>query len=131
MFCPRWRGPRRAVKAINNYMYEIEDLCNGITSKVHVSKLKYYVDDSFDKEAIMSHGLRLKTGMFVQRLQRLEETGDGPCVFVSWKEVSKLVNTTEPIASFYKDLPELFKKLLQRKNAPAASIDEAKRILYI
>lgn len=39
--CLCWRGPRRVVKAINDYFYEVEDLRNRLTDEVHVPKLKF------------------------------------------------------------------------------------------
>lgn len=38
----RWRSLRRAVKALNVYIYSVEDLCTGPVEEVPASRLKFY-----------------------------------------------------------------------------------------
>lgn len=83
--CLRWGGSRGVINATSDYVYEVEDLCNGITDKFHVSRFNFYSDYSLDKEAIISHALILETGMVVHCLLRLEEIYDGLCAVVSSK----------------------------------------------
>lgn len=121
----------KCYKAINDYVYAVEDLQNGLTDEVHVSKLKFYLDYSLDKKAIMSHVLSPKTGMVIKRLLCLEDAGDGMCVVVRWKRLPKSENTTEPYAIIWKAVPELFKNSLQHKNTTAALDDKAKKNYWI
>lgn len=46
--CARWCGPRRVTKAINDYVYKVEDLRNGSMSEVHTTRPKFYSDASLD-----------------------------------------------------------------------------------
>lgn len=73
----RWQGPRRIVKALSSYVFQLEDLRNGDIDKVHGTRLKFYHDASPITEAIMSHLLAFKTGMIVRRLMGLVELSDG------------------------------------------------------
>lgn len=67
----RWRGPRRVVNALLNYVFQVEDLRNGLTEEIHGSRLKYYQDRSLDNEAIISHVIASEIGMPVARLIKL------------------------------------------------------------
>lgn len=55
--CLRWRGLRRVVRTVNDYVYQMEDVCNGAIDDVHVSRLRFYHETLLDCEAIMSHVL--------------------------------------------------------------------------
>lgn len=80
----------------------------------------------------MCHFSSSETGMVVQRLLRLEEVGNELCMIVRWKELLESENSVKPIANIYKDVLELFKKLLQRRrNTPAASVYKAIKLLDI
>lgn len=46
----RWRGPRRIIKAINDYVYQVEDLRSGELQDVHATRLKFYHDRSLGSE---------------------------------------------------------------------------------
>lgn len=127
----RWRGPRRVVKSLNDYVYQVEDLRNGIIEDVHGSLLKFYHDPSLDTERIMSHVLSSETGMQVQRLMRLVETDDGLMVLVRWKGLPNSEDTMEPVKKIHEDVPVLLEKLLCRKNTPTNLIAEARRIISL
>lgn len=49
----RWRGPRRVVKALNDLVYQAEDLRNGDITDV-ICRLKFHSDSSLDTKAIIS-----------------------------------------------------------------------------
>lgn len=40
----RWRGPKRIINAIDNYVYQVEDLGKGQFEDIHASRLKFYLD---------------------------------------------------------------------------------------
>lgn len=65
------------VEAMNDYVYQIEDLRNGLLEVVHMSSLKFYHDASLDKENIMSHVLTSENGMVVHLLVCLVDTNEG------------------------------------------------------
>lgn len=127
--CLRWRGPRRVVKAISDYIYRVEDLRNGLQEDVHSTRLKFYSDESLDQEAILSHVLSSETGMPISRLLRLDEQDGKIFVAVRWKGLQKSDDTLEPIDRVYEDVPKLLIKLLDRANTPKPLRDKARAAL--
>ena len=127
----RWRGPRRIIKALNDHVYQVEDLRNGIIEEAHVSSLKFYKDSSLDKEAIMPHVLSSETGMPVSRLLRLLDTEDGIKVLVRWKGLPDTEDSAEPLQNVYEDVPQLLLKLLNRKNTPQDLAEKARTALSL
>lgn len=67
-FFLRWLGTRRFVKAIREYMYQIEDLRGGSAAELHTLQHKLYNDGLLDKGAVMAHVLSSEIGMLAQRL---------------------------------------------------------------
>lgn len=124
-------GSRRIVKAVNNYLYQVESLRNGALEEVHISRLKFYCENSVDKEAVMSHVLLSETRTVVQRLMPLEGAEDGLIVEVRWHGLPESEDTLEPIEQTYKNVPQLYIKLLHRKNTPSDLADKASQDLQI
>ena len=127
----RWRGPRRVIKAINDYVYQVEDLRNGELQDVHVTRLKFYHDDSLNEEAILSHVVHSETGMVVHRLKKLVEVDGELMVQIRWRGLPDSEDTLEPIKQVYDDVPTLFEKLLSRKNTPVALAIRARNELQL
>lgn len=127
----RWRGPRRVIKALSDYVYQVEDLRNGLLENVHGSRLKFYHDASLDTKAIMSHVVASETGMPVQRLMRLVESDDGLMVQVRWKGLPESEDTLEPIGKVYEDVPQLLLKMLRRKAVSSDLVSKARRTLSL
>ena len=78
----RWRGPRRVIKALSEYVFQVEDLRNGSTEDVHGSRLKFYRDFLLTSEVTFSNVLSSETVMPVGRLMRPADTEDGLKVIV-------------------------------------------------
>lgn len=129
--CLRWRGPRRIVKALNNYVYSVEDLRNGSVDDIHISRFKVYSDSSLDTEIIMSHVLKFETGMVVQHLMGLAESDDGLLVQVCWREFSASEDTCEPHGQVYKNVTHLLLERLCLKNVPGVLEEQARRVLLL
>jgi hypothetical protein len=125
----RWRGPRCIVKALSNYVFQVEDLCNGTISDIHGTRLKLYSDRSLDTTAIMSHVLSSEIGMPVARLMRLMDSPDGLQVQVRWRGLADVEDTLEPIGRVVEDVPQLLRKLLRRKNVPVHLVTKARLVL--
>lgn len=127
--CLRWRGPRRVVKALNDYVFKVEDLRNGDHEDIHGTRLKFYTDSSLDEKVILSHVLSSETGMPVSRLLKLVDHNGDLHVLVRWKGLSKDDDTLEPLFRVYEDVPHLLVKLLNRKGTPADLRNKAHRML--
>ena len=127
----RWRRPRRIIKALNDYVFQVEDLRNGTTKDIHGTRLKFYSDRSLDTRATMSHVLSSETGMPVARLMRLVDSPDGLLVQVRWRGLCDSEDTLEPIGRVYEDVPQLLWKLLRRKNTPSNLVAKARRVLAL
>lgn len=116
--CLRWRGPRRVLTALNDYIFRVEDLRNGNCEDIHGTRLKFYADADLDKEAIMSHVLSSETGMPVSRLLRIVEQDRKLYNWVRWKGLTTNDDTMEPLECVYEDVPKLTLKLLDGKSTP-------------
>lgn len=79
----------------------------------------------------MSHVVSPETGMLVHRLMRLVDTDDGLLVHLRWNDLPNLEDTLEPIANAYEDVPVLFIKPLQQKNASQALVTKARLALRL
>lgn len=61
------------VKALNDYVFDVEGLRSGDVYSTHGSRLKYYRAGSLDKNVIRYHMLSSKTGIPRARLLKLIE----------------------------------------------------------
>jgi hypothetical protein len=125
----RWRGPRRIVKALSDYVFQVEDMRNGTILDTHGTRLKFYSDRSLDATAIMSHVLSSETGMPVARLMRLVDSPDGLEVQGRWRGLPDVEDTLEPIGRVFEDVPQLLHKLLRRKKVPVNLVTKARLVL--
>lgn len=71
--CLCWHEPCRVRNAINDYVYQVEILCNGHLDDIHASRLKLFWDSDIDEIAMVSHVWQTKTSMAVSRLLFLED----------------------------------------------------------
>ena len=127
----RWRGPRRVVKALSDFVYQVEDLRNGQLEEVHATRLKFYRDSSLDQTVVMSHVLSSERGMPVARLIKLVNTSEGLKVLVRWKGLPHSEDTLQPLGQLYEDVPQMVLRLLQRKNTPPNLAEKARRLLAL
>lgn len=122
--CLRWRGPRSVLKALNDYVFKMEDLGDGETEYIHGTRYKYYADDSLDKQVIVSHVFASETGVPVSRLMKLVDENGTVNLHVRWKVFSPSDDTLESLIRVYEDDPQLViiiiskVKLLDRKTRP-------------
>lgn len=93
----RWRGPRRILKPLNEYVFQVENLRYSQLDDVHGSLRKLYSDYALDKEAIMPHVLFLEIGMPVARLMERIDSPDGLQVRVRRKGLPNSNDTFKPI----------------------------------
>lgn len=53
-FSSRWRNPPQVTKVVNDYEHEVEDICNNEMGELHVSRLRFYRNDQFDRKTLLS-----------------------------------------------------------------------------
>lgn len=63
--CLRWGSPRRITGAVDDYVYQVEDLRNGSLRDAHATVLKFYCDASLNAYVILSHVRQSEAGMQV------------------------------------------------------------------
>lgn len=114
----RWRGPSWILKAVSDYVYFVDDLCNGELSEDHISRLNFCKDCDLNADAILSHVLQSKTGMPVARLLSLNEEQDALKTLLYWKGLPTSENSLKPIIKVYEDVAVMLERLLKRKNTP-------------
>lgn len=111
----RWRKPRRVIKALNDYVYQEEDLRNGDITGVHICRLKFYSDSSPDTKAIISHVLSSERGMPNSRLVKLVDSLDDLRVEFRYKSILVSEDTFQPIQGIYQDVPRMLLRLVGRR----------------
>lgn len=127
--CLHWRGPRRIIKALSDYLFDVEDLRSGKIDSIHGSRLKYYSDSSLDEKVITSHVLSSETRMPVARLMKLVKDKDKLKVQVRWKGLSPQDDTLEPLQNVFEDVPQMLDGLLKRKNTSPKLAQQAQDAL--
>lgn len=140
--------PRRILSTLNDHVYQIEGLRNGIVNEAHGTRLKYYRDSSWDTEEIMSLVISSETGMSVWslmilvglvsssskstfRFQSRGETDEAVMAHIRCKRLSECENTLDPVSKVDEDAPQLLMKLLHDRNTPVVIAQEATRIAHL
>lgn len=65
-----WRGPKRVVRSLNDYTFEVQDLCApyNVVAR-HASRLKFYRDSERGvTEDLIAHALHGEGGHLVDKL---------------------------------------------------------------
>lgn len=122
----RWRGPRRVIRAVSDFVNQVEDLRNGTAEYYHTTRSKFYHDKDLDKEAILSHAFTSETGMQVQHLLKIVDTADGLFVQERCSGLTNSEDTRVTLAQVYKVVPKMLESVSLRKNLPQAVSDKAR-----
>lgn len=121
----RWRGAKSIVRPVSDYIYQFEDLRNGLIEDVHASRCKFYHDPSLHTEAITPYVLSSETGIGVQNLMTLYESEEGLLVQVRLHGLPESEDTDELIQKVYEDNSGLLVKLLRHKNIPPNLVERS------
>lgn len=79
----------------------------------------------------MSHVVSSDTGMPVQRLMKIVESGKGLMVQGLWQGLPEPGDTLEPLSKIDEYVPQLLLKLLVCMNTPTEVAAEARRKLHL
>lgn len=73
----RWCRPGIIVKALTDYVYQVQDLRKGSADEIYGSRNRFYSVYTLDKKVLVSHVLYYETGMFVAHIKHIVDTNDG------------------------------------------------------
>lgn len=111
----RWRGPKRIVGILSDYVFDVEDLRNGKVGPVHAQRLRFYHDASLNVTAeLIEHVAHNEQGYEVQALKKIRFDLELKqfMLLVSWLGFEEHDNTWEPLQVLYEDVPEKVKSFL-------------------
>ncbi|KAE8980660.1 hypothetical protein PR001_g23652 [Phytophthora rubi] len=111
-----WRGPKRIVRALNDFTFEVQDIVQPFEMSVrHASRLQLYRDasrgqvDELQEQAIYGEG-----GHLVEALRecRLSPDSHRYEIFVKWYGLDDVESSWEPADSIKQDVPQHFQAFL-------------------
>lgn len=117
-----WRGPYRIVRAVTDYVYEVEHLVTNDVTECHIARMKFYADSELDVDvpALKDEITREKSVFsnydvenFVDHKydrERMEYV-----VLVRWHGFSEAENTWESITEIYEQVPATLLKYLREQ----------------
>ncbi|KAE9076591.1 hypothetical protein PF006_g28099 [Phytophthora fragariae] len=120
----QWKGPKRIVKALSDYVFEVLDLMAPFAiSTHHASRLKFYADASRNvTEDLVAQAMHADGGHLVSKLVkcRMQPETHTWEIQVEWIGLDPLEASWEPATIIYEDVPELVKRFVLRANSDAA-----------
>lgn len=127
----RWKDPRRVVKSINDYVYQIEVMTDGIIQEAHAMMLKFYRDAFLNHETIMSHIDTVETRNLVHYLVQFVDDHDDVNVQVLWCGLLHSKDTLEGVENIFKDFLHLLLKLLATRSSQTSLVEKVRRLLKL
>ncbi|KAE9154529.1 hypothetical protein PF005_g1954 [Phytophthora fragariae] len=110
----KWQGPKRVVRALADWIVEVEDLNEPhAKSTHHVSRLRFYAEATREvMEDLLQYALHSQGGHCVQEFRciRLNAAQQQWEVHVKWLGMDDLDNTWESYASQRAELPVLLQR---------------------
>ncbi|GMF18554.1 unnamed protein product [Phytophthora fragariaefolia] len=107
----KWQGPKRVVRALTDWIFEVEDLNEPhAKSTHHVSRLRFYAEATREvTEGLLQYALHSQGGHCVQAFRgiRLNAAQQQWEVHMKWLGMDELENTWESYASLRADVPVL------------------------
>lgn len=113
-----WRWPRRALRLLNGYVYQVENKRNGALEDVDGTGLKYFSQPLAGHSCDHATRPSIEYGPEDQPLMRLFETAEGLNVQVRWHGLPTSEEIEEPLQTVYKNVPGLVQKRVFRKTTP-------------
>ncbi|GMF48949.1 unnamed protein product [Phytophthora fragariaefolia] len=107
-----WRGPKRILKALNDYTFEVQDIIEPFAVTIrHASRLQLYRDaargrvEELQEQAIYGEGGHLVEALLDCRLSPDSHRWE---VFVKWFGLDDIEASWEPADIIKQDVPGLF-----------------------
>lgn len=120
-----WRGPRRIVRALTDYVFEVQDLSAPFQITTHhASRLRLYAEkDREVTEDLVAQAMHGDGGHLVAKILqcRLGQESHVWEIQVEWVGLDPLEASWEPAQILYEDVPQLVERFVigQPTNAPA------------
>lgn len=127
----RWRGQRRFIKPLSDYVQQVEGLRYGNLEEVCENSFKLYADHLLCTRAIISHVMSSEMGTPVSRLIKLVENDRNLMVQIRWNGLLNSENTLEPLHQVFEDLPQTLRGQLERTTMPTDLVRHASRALSV
>jgi RNase H-like domain found in reverse transcriptase/Reverse transcriptase (RNA-dependent DNA polymerase)/Integrase core domain/Integrase zinc binding domain/Chromo (CHRromatin Organisation MOdifier) domain len=105
----RWRGPRRVVGTLSDYVFEVQDLETEQVASVHASRLRYYHDPSLNITVdLLAHIAHNEQGYVIKEITDIRHDARTQDLFVLvyWLGFEDEDASWEPIEIIHEDAPE-------------------------
>lgn len=121
-----WKGPWRIVRALNDFTFEVQNLCEPYEVIVrHASRLKFYDEASRNvAEDLIEHIKYSEGGHLVQKFMNVRKNAYGEWeIQVKWIGMEDEEPTWEPARIMLEDVPILLKQFVdQHGTAPITAM---------
>ncbi|TYZ63512.1 hypothetical protein PybrP1_002319 [[Pythium] brassicae (nom. inval.)] len=108
-----WRGPKRIVHALSDFVFEVQDLVPpGVVTVHRASRLRFHRDSQHGViEQVIAHAVHAEGGHLVRRLVqiRLGATSQDWEILVEWMGLKDCEATWEPAVNLAQDVPDLLR----------------------
>lgn len=112
MLCLHSRSSPVIFNALLNFVFKVEELCNGKLDNLVQAGLKFFFDSSVDSKVIQASVLASDTGMHVSRLLFLAKNSRKVFVDFCQKKLIAKYDTLQRLLRVYGNVPMIFSKLL-------------------
>jgi Chromo (CHRromatin Organisation MOdifier) domain len=117
----RWLGPQRVVKAISNYVFEVEDIVTGDRKEVHYERLLFYDDALLDVTVELKSFVAANSyGYEVESIVDIKKEDGQFFALVDWKGFSEHDRTWQELSQLYEEVPNVVKKYLKGNKSALA-----------
>jgi len=114
----KWTGPRRIIRVVSDFIFEVEDLITGSYALIHSNRLKFYADSQLNvteelldtvehNDPHLQTVTKLLDMRFNDHFERFE-------VQAKWRGFDEEEPTWEPFANLKEDIPDMLEKFLKK-----------------
>ncbi|POM63583.1 Hypothetical protein PHPALM_20991 [Phytophthora palmivora] len=120
-----WRGPRRVVRTLSDYVFKVQDLSAPFqVTTHHASRLRFYAEAGRDvTEDLIAQAMHGDGGHLVSKLLqcRLGQESHIWEILVEWVGLDPLEASQEPATVMYEGVPKLVEKFVMDQEIDSAA----------
>ncbi|KAH9089361.1 hypothetical protein LEN26_019240 [Aphanomyces euteiches] len=108
-----WLGPRRIIRSHSDWVFDVEDLRNGVVRQHHVSRMKpYAAKDAAVTQDLIDHIAFVDGGHEVEEFVdcKFDRSTKQWMLLVKWRGLEDLEKSWEPVLALLEDVPEAVRK---------------------